>query len=171
MKFLLMLNYARKAQMCMTPSCGTCAATPFMELVERNLGLEEFVPWKTFFQQAQYRDLLLGKIVALNEDHANANFDALKLFLTLAFAVNPLEVQVQIENKLAGTPAGLILDCMKKHYETRLAKQALSDPKLAKIRREEKKKVKAKKHLERVEFYRSNPFHSKQGGKENDRSE
>ena len=67
-------------------------------------------------------------------------------------------MRTEIENKLAATPVGSVLGRMKKHYEDRLAKQALSDPELAKVRREEKKKVKAGIHRQRVEFYRSNPF-------------
>ena len=167
-RFLWMLDHARKEQMCMDPFCGTCGANPFMKRVERTLGVEEFVPWQTFFRRAQYRDLLIEQISALNEHQANENFDALKFFLTRAFAANPLELRIQIENKLAATPAGLILDRMKKHYEDRLAKQALSDPELAKVRREEKRKVKAEIHRQRVEFYRSNPFISMRGRKGQD---
>jgi len=167
-RFLLMLDHARKVRMCMDPFCGTCGANPFMERVQCTLGIEDFVPWQTFFRRAQYRDLLIEQIAALNDHHANANFYALKLFLTLAFAVNPLEVRNQIEIKLATTAAGSILDRMKKHYENRLAKQALSDPELAKVRREERRKVKAEIHRQRVEFYRSNRFISMRGRKGQD---
>jgi hypothetical protein len=44
-----------------------------------------------------------------------------------------------------------------------MAKRALSDPELAKVRREEKKKMKAEIHQKRVEFYRANPFVSDLG--------
>ena len=169
-RFLWMLDYARKERMCMDPFCGTCGANPFLKRVERTLGLEELVPWQIFFRRVQYMDMLIEQLVALNEHHANANFDALKFFLTRAFAENPLEVRTQIENKLAATPAGSILARMKKHYEDRLAKQALSDPELAKVRREEKRKVKAENHRQRVEFYRSNPFISMRGRNGQDRS-
>ena len=153
-KFLWMLDHARREQMCMDPFCGTCGATPFMKLVERTLGLEDSVPWQIFFRRTEYRNLLIEQLAAFNEHHAQSNFDALKFLLTRAFAANPHEVRTEIENKLAATPVGSVLGRMKKHYADRLAKQALSDPGLAKARREEKKKVKAEIHRQRVEFYR-----------------
>jgi hypothetical protein len=162
-RFLWMLDHARKEQMCMDPFCGTCGATPFMKRVERTLGLEEFVPWQTFFRRRRYRDLLLNQLASLNPDQAEANFHALKFSLTRAFSANPPEVQLDIENRLRDTSAGLILVRMKKHHEDRMAKRALSDPELAKARREEKKKMKAEIHQKRVEFYRANPFLSDLG--------
>ena len=155
LRFLSMLDHARKEQMCMDPVCGTCGATPFMKSVELALGVEKLVPWQEFFQEAQYRDLLINQLVALNEHHAQTHFEAIKFFLTRAFAVNPLEVRNEIENRLAATPSGFILARMKQHYEERLARQALSDPEQAKVRREEKKKAKAEIHRKRVEFYRT----------------
>ena len=151
--------------------CGTCGATPFMKLVERTLGLEESVSWQIFFRRAEYRNLLIEQLAALNENHSQSNFDALKFFLTRAFAANPHAVRTEIESKLAATPVGSVLERMKKHYEDRLAKQALSDPERAKARREEKKKVKAEAHRQRVEFYRSNQFISVRGRTGRERSE
>ena len=131
-----------------------------MKWVERPLGLEKFVPWQTFFRRRQYRDLLLDQLASLNSDQAEAKFHALKFFLTRAFSTNPPDVQLDIKNRLGDTPAGLILARMKKHHEDRMAKRALSEPELAKAKREEKKKIKAELHRKRVEFYRANPFAS-----------
>ena len=131
-----------------------------MKWVERPLGLEEFVPWQTFFRRRQYRDLLLDQLASLNSDQAEAKFHALKFFLTRAFSTNPPDVQLDIKNRLGDTPAGLILARMKKHHEDRMAKRALSEPELAKAKREEKKKMKSEIHRKRVEFYLTNPFAS-----------
>ena len=103
---------------------------------------------------------MLDQLALLNSDQAEANFHALKFFLTRAFSANLPDVHLEIENRLRDTPAGLILARMKKHHEDRMAKRALSDPELAKARREEKKKIKAELHRKRVEFYRANPFAS-----------
>lgn len=162
-RFLWGLSSARNKKMCMKAGCTTCGANPFLKGVQRTLGLEEFVPWATFFRRAQYRDLLIGQLALLNEDEAELNFDALKFFLTSCFIVNSSEIQTLIENELRSTSAGHILDRMKEHYEQRLAISALSDPELAKVRRGEKKKRKAEVHLKRIEFYRANPFVGKVG--------
>ena len=163
-----MLDHARKKRLCMTPFCTTCGAIPFMKWVGYTLGIKEPFPWRDLFRIPEYRELLIDQLAALNAEQAELHFDALKFFLTRAFLENSPKIQTDIQNKLGSTPAGHVLARMKKHYEERLAISALSDPELAKTRREEKKKFRAENHRKRIEFYRTNPFVSMLEPKVND---
>jgi hypothetical protein len=159
-KFQWALNSAREKKMCMVPFCGTCGASPFLIKVERALGLKEVVPTDILFRESQYRNLLIDHIAMLSLDDAELNFEALKLFLTLASFFNTDDVMVEVENKLNDTPSGSILRRMKRHYEAAIARQSSSDPALAAAKREEKKKIKAEIHRKRIDFYRVNSHNS-----------
>jgi hypothetical protein len=156
--FQWVLDDARKERMCMVPYCGTCGANPFMRCIQRALGLKALVPVNIFFLESKYRDLLFEQLALLNSDQAELNFEAIKLFLTYAFNANSLDVTLDIEEKLAGTPTGFVLLRMRKHYDDVLAKRALSDQVLAKTRREEKKKAREQMHIKRKQYYQDNPF-------------